>query len=572
MDDKMNDIIFIIAVIFICIIAIIFIQSFRKNNNPIKNITRDKTQNTLINKVSNKTATHKTNNEINVNTSFLQLFKDKCKSKTADNTIALKVYRNNNWINITYKQYYKNCIKFAASFNKNCENSIIGIIGTNSPILYYTYLGAMLSGGIPIILSNIIKKYNIETLEHIINNSNIKIILVEDIEIINILNKIKNNPIELIITYQPITNISSNIPIISYIDFTNNVSQKEINTFKPNLNKFDEIATLIYPFEYINKQENNIPITYNNILHNISNIYKTNILNLDHENIMSCLNLNNTTHQIFEIFLPILSDSCVWFPDKNCLFTSNNFIKNFKKINPSVLHCDENIYNLVHNDINKHSIFDIFFNSNKYLTCIKTTILLNIPNTYLLTPNTIHLYGLNNTGIFAYDLTDATTTNTTNTNILNIGKLMDNYKIKLNAENIISIKNGYDKNYMTTNIKGSINTQQEINIINDNENILYFNNNKYDLELLEISLKTDLLCIINDLQYVLIHKSDNVLYCVICYTKELSKDIQKNINKLIKNYNISKYLIYNTEFVIGKEITTDNKLRRKYILNRMEFE
>ena len=327
-DDDNNDT-FIIAVIVIWIIIFILFKKYKNGFFTSKNIKED---NIVISKSSNI--------KINTNKTILQIFKNISSNEYRDNT-ALKIYRDTIWATITFKQYYDNCIRFATALNKNCITKCnVGIIGFNCPAWFYCYFGTMMaSNGLPI---GIYSTSSSEIIEHIINECNIRVLLLEDEKQLDKIKKIKNTNLELIIMYsKPPNDYIIDIPIISFVEFMNNVNKIEIQNFNITLPSLDDIATIIYTSGTTNNLPKGVEVSHSMIINLLSSIMieiNNSDLNISmgEERFVSYLPLNHIAGQLMDLYLPIVIGGSVWFADKNALKTETSLINTLTTARPTI--------------------------------------------------------------------------------------------------------------------------------------------------------------------------------------------------------------------------------------------
>ena len=253
----------------------------------------------------------------------------KYNSKKYPNNIALKVNNGkNNWKNITYSQYYENVINFAQSTNYWLGSHVnIGIMGCNSPGLFYSYLGSMVNGGFAIGLpiNRLEKVY-----EKIISDNNIELLIIESDEQLNKLSTINISNIKLIVYYSPISKSTIKkfkIPVFSMGVFMN---EKTTEIIMPKIN---DVATILY--------NNNIGVvmTHKNIMYSINKILdciknKSELKVFEFEQILSYIPFNNILAQYIDIYLAITSISTVTLADKHGLHKSINKI--LHKVKPTI--------------------------------------------------------------------------------------------------------------------------------------------------------------------------------------------------------------------------------------------
>jgi long-subunit acyl-CoA synthetase (AMP-forming) len=240
--------------------------------------------------------------------------------------IALKT-KINKWNSITYKEYYESVVEFSESLNYWINPNVnVGIIGSNSSGWVYAHLGCMMNGGISV---GINQESDPMIFEYILEDANIQVLVVEDNTQLKKIKNIDLKNVKTIIYYSPIKpKILKNfkIPVVSMGSF---VTKRKKNITKPTLNN---IATLIY------NTQNGVVITHKNIMSTVSNTF--NILNsndsqftIGNEQLISYLQLNNITTQLFDIYIPIMTLSTVWFAHKNSEYELSSLLQ---KVHPTI--------------------------------------------------------------------------------------------------------------------------------------------------------------------------------------------------------------------------------------------
>lgn len=252
--------------------------------------------------------------------------------------IALKIKdgksgNTTKWKSVDYLTYYKNCIGFAQSLNYWLGTHVnVAILGFNSPGWFYSHLGCMLNGGTPI---GLYPSSNKNMCKQILDNSNAKVLVVEDDSQLQKFVGMKMSNIQLIIYYSPISEKmidKFSMPVLSMGNF---MSEKN-NSKLPKV-KLSDTATLIYTSGTTGISKG-VMITHKNIMVSVKRVLlllqlKSSIGFLSQENFISYLPLNHITAQFTDIYLPIITLSKVWFADKNALKTT--LIDTLKDVRPT---------------------------------------------------------------------------------------------------------------------------------------------------------------------------------------------------------------------------------------------
>ena len=544
-----NDILFVICVI---VITAIFYYLIRKHREYSK-----------INKgIDNKTKTIIDNNFAGGDKSLtiLEIFKNIAFNKNK-NIIAFKVYRDTIWSPTTYREYYNGCVRFALSLIKNCGNNIyIGILGHNSPAWIYTYLGTMMANSISIPINH--KNMNNETINRIIMENKISVLVVENS--FQLKKIIINDYVKIIIMYSPINNDdvmyckNININLISFVDFINNIDISEINNFSSNIMlKHDkyQTATIIYDDmgEISNEIINVTPIkiSYCNIYYSLN--YFTNCAkNKLGSKYVSYLPLYKIINQIMDIFLPIVTNGCIWFTNEISNNSIDYLIETLIVAKPTLFIGTPFIWNEIKKKMNSFLSITKFIIPtqlilkkiglcNSKLNILYYPMYLNInKNDYLIPNININMaYGLTETtGLIAID-----------------NEMLNNIKIKITngliyvKSNVVSIGKSLD--WLNTGINGTYSNKNKL-LIGKNDIIMlsdYTYINPLPIEKMYMEKYNDII-----LNIVIVGKND--LRALIVFKNKNNK------NNIIKDI---KYINIENKFRIGKELTNNLNIRRSYI-------
>jgi len=536
---------------------------------------------------------------------------------------AMKVYRNDTWLNITYEDYYSNSIQFATALTKNCgKNCVVGLLGCNSPAWYYTYWGTIISEGTTI---GIDMGESFDKIKYIIKNTNINVVLIDDVkqlDKIKELSKDEINNLELIVTY---TNINDSdyingIHIVSFNDLINNVDKDEINEFISTIdttNTQTQVPTIICTNDNSNNGIKKISISQQNIISTLANIidmFNDSDLNItiENERFLSYLPLNNMTTQMFDIYMPLTLGGTIWFADRSSM-TKKSILKTIKRVNPTIFIGTPHIWNNIANKIDM--TVDKYGKVGKYIKpFIKTKITSQLglneckycATTKMLSDDTYD--ELNNINIFVYNMCCMDEicgimslclpySNTTHYDkIGSSGKIMSKLKIKINKDGEILAKGpmlfleydgDYDKTIKAIDNKGWFYTGHLGTIDIDNYLYItgqkdeYIENSKNNIiypKPIEEQIKDTLSFIDNVI--ILNGEGKNNLTVVITLHHKIKNNSEidtlvklliDEINDTIpKPFKLNKWHICNDKFRIGKELTPNKKLRRKYINQKYE--
>lgn len=242
-------------------------------------------------------------------------------AKQYPDKIALKQKNKSKvWNDISYEEYYKNVERFACAVRNFIGPNInTAIMGFNSPGWFYAHLGCMMNGGISVGLYTTSTK---EICEYIFQNTNIRLLVVEDSSQLEKFVDCDLGKIEMIIYYAPIDkNLAKkfSIPLVSIGSLT---KLKKITT----LPKSHDIATIIYTSGTTGAPKG-VTLTHENIMLNLRSMLqmmrtKSSVQFNCNEQFVSYLPLNHIAAQMMDIYVPIGLSGTVWFADKNALKSS----------------------------------------------------------------------------------------------------------------------------------------------------------------------------------------------------------------------------------------------------------
>jgi long-chain-fatty-acid--CoA ligase ACSBG len=577
---------FIILIIILMIIRYLYNKSSINTHNitvPIKIDNNDGVQKIIYDFINKKKYKNYTI------LSLLQYISKKYPKK-----IALKVKQNSKWKSTSYLEYYNHTLDFAESIREWIGSKInVGIFGSNSKGWFYAHMGAMLNGGSSI---GIYPTSTSAICEYIINDAQIELLVVEDDTELKKLIGLNIKSVKLIVYYAPISTDminKFNIPVISMGNFV--TKRSKLDTY-PTL---DDVATIIYTSGTTGMPKGAI-ITHKNIM---TSLYQTISLiknksfinNIHHEQFISYLPLSHIAAQLMDIYIPIITVSTVWFAQKDALKTSLN--NTLLEVKPTIFigvpRVWEKIVDNVQTELNntgiKGSFAKTFMPSSivKELGLHKCKLLMNIAAPL---SNSSYNY-LQSLGLILYNcygMSETTGPISMSLPGLNksgsVGSPM--MPIMISAESEIMVKGdnlfmGYVGEKNTSVNKDGWFLTGDLGII-DSEGFLYITGRKKELIItaggenispapIENMLKDKLG---KYFEYIIV-VGDNKKFLSVLF---ISSEKYNNITHLIENaiddinkiaispvHTIKKWLIINTKFKIGNEITPTLKLRRLYI-------
>lgn len=625
-----NDDIFIIAIVVVWIILYFILSkknrqlNITKTNTTVNKIKQNSPPNKMGQPVkqsdkNNKIINNKKIDRLNTNKSILHSFKI-ISNKYKDN-IALKVYRDTNWIEVTYKQYYQNCLRFATSLEKNCGKGNVGIIGFNSPAWFYSYLGTLLCHSIPVGIYNTSSP---EIIEHIIDECKIKVVVLEDSVQLDKFKLISNKDLKLIIMYATPTEEQlklgekMGIQIVSFVEMMNNVGKVELKDFKPNLEQNEtKVATIIYTSGTTNMYPKGVEITYGNIINSLSStVNEINQSQLDvkmgEERFVSYLPLNHIAAQLMDIYMPIVTAGCVWFANKSALKTGSSLIDTLTSAKPTIFIGIPRVWEKIVEGIESNLNYGILSPLVKTITPCNLILKkiglnkskLNITSTAPMSENArdkLLKYGINlydaygmseTTGLVSISLPGQQKPGS-------VGKVMCGLKLKLAPDDEILIKGdsifekyrnqpeetlkAFDRDgWFCTGDLGKLDANGFLYIVGRKKEIIIGSGGENIAPVpIEEKLKDNLDCaehvvVIGNkrkfLSVLIVLKKDTLTKYI--KTKKMRNKINKQIDIALERTNrtcpnnaskIQKYVVLNNTFTINKEITGTLKLRRSYI-------
>lgn len=607
-----DDMIFITTVIVLWLIIYVVAINY-KNNEYIDN---------LINKINIKNIIKDKSKE-NSECYMIDKIKDdnvidffKTYSVNYRLVSALRVYRDKTWLNITYDDYYNNSIQVATALAKNCgKNCVVGLLGCNSPAWYYAYWGAIISEGITV---GIDTRESINKIKHIINSTNINVLVIDDVEQLDKIQKLNKDEVknlELIITYTKLSDIDevNGIHIVSFNDLITNVNGEEMGEFISALDTTNintSVATIICAHDNDNNDIKKIAITHKNIISTLTSLIKMiNESDLDveieKERFISYLPINNMTIQIFNIYLPIIMGGTVWFADRRSMM-KKSLLKTIKQVEPTILVGTPQIWNNI-----SDKTYDITQQYGMFSNYIKPFVKSKIKEQiglhkckYCLTTRLLNedVYDeLNQININVHNMCSVDETCGMMSlqlphfdvkyldKIGSCGKIISKLKIKIDKDGeiltkgpqlFLEYKDDYEKTTKLVDKNGWYHTgyigvidvdnylyvtgQKDEYIVNSNDDIIYpkpiETKIKETFEFIEDVIVTN-------------NGKNNLTMLITLKTKIKNKNIDDVLNIVVeeindmvpKPFNLKKWHILDNKFRVGKELTPNKKLRREYI-------
>lgn len=503
------------------------------------------------------------------------------------------------WKSVDYLTYYKNVAGFAQSLNYWLGNNInVAILGFNSPGWFYAHLGCMLNGGTPV---GLYPTSTSKICKQILDNSDTKVLVVEDDSQLEKFVGMKIPNIQLIIYYAPISDKMINKFTMPVLSMGNFMSEKNISPFPKT--KLKNVATLIYTSGTTGVPKG-VMITHKNIMTSIKRILtliqtKSSISSLSQEDFLSYLPLNHITAQFMDMYIPIITLGKVWFADKNALKTSLK--DTLQQVRPTCFVGVPRVWEKIHEQINegikKEGIKGQFVHSfmpTKILEKIgldrcKYALSAGAP---LLTSTlyffeTLGLqindnYGLSETcGPISISVPNFFKPGSVGYPIMGI-KIEKDGEILVKGDNLFTGYYGNKKENSQAFTKDGWFKTGDLGKL-DQDGFLYITGRKKDIIVTAGGENISPIPIENELSEHLKQYFDNIivigdklkfLSVLLASPKKLPPDINKIIETAINETNklaqsnastIKKFLIINDKFSIGNELTPTMKIKRDYI-------
>lgn len=482
---------------------------------------------------------------------------------------ALKIKNGKDgWKEITYSTYYKNIQNFAYALNYWLgPKANIAIIGSNCPGWVYSHLGCMLNGGSS---TGIYASSTTKMCKSILKNSNAELLVVDGEKQLEKFIDIDLYSIKMIIYYTPVkekTVAKFKIPVISMGNFVEQ-QNKSNSEFKPEM---DDIACVYDGHEMTHGEITN---SLRQIMKLI--ITKSTVHHLSEEQIISYLPLNHSIVQIFDIYMPIVTLSTVWFASTNVIKPSSNYAYDkdilaalMTEIKPTIFIGMANIWENFMDIFESSGSFaktfspwkmleDIGLGSCKLAFSFFNTMMDNVKSSFdSIGLNVFEIYGINKYGPISMSLPGLN-------RIGSVGAPL--MPVKISKTNEIMVND----NLPTWDI-GKLDNDGFLYIIGKKKHMITMNEQQFSPVSLENILKRELGKYFEHIIVTMKNKKIVVLLKVYI-DKQLPSNINNiveiEINKIKSICEIKKWKIIKNKFKIGNELLASLKLNREFIANK----
>jgi len=490
---------------------------------------------------------------------------------------ALKI-KNKDWKTISYQTYFDNVVKVAECINCWLGDEVrVAIMGFNSPGWIYAHLGCMLNNGISI---GIHQNSTPEICEYIINDSKAELLIIDDDVQLEKLDNINLGLIKLIVYYSPIKKKELveklaeklKIPILSMGNFM--IKRNKID----NLPTLNHVCMIAYTSGTTGHPKGVI-ITHKNIMSSVMNVInsmkRSSIKNFVEEQYISHLPLNQITTQMFDIYLPICTIGTVWFANKKSLMSMISNIKptvfiGNKKVWQNICHDVQNsgmITNLTKFVYPKMILEKIGFDKCKIPIVINETLDDNTKNYFDKMGLKLYtIYGMTETtGITSISLPTMDKLGSVGIPVMKVN-FTDSGEILVKGDNLFS---GYTNSEKS--IKNSWFNTNDLGIL-DKDGYLCVIGRKDDLidDIMPQLIEDQFQELLGQyFEYILVNRNKKLL---LITSNKLPDNIESIVKSCMDSYNkyntlgikytIVKWNIINKKLKIGKELTSDLKIRR----------
>ncbi|RNA00070.1 long-chain-fatty-acid-- ligase ACSBG2 [Brachionus plicatilis] len=254
--------------------------------------------------------------------SIYTMFKNLIDENPFHYALAYKKNLNDDWIKITFNDYWKMCHRAAKSFIQLGlqPSECVCILGFNAPQWFIAHLGAIIAGGVG---CGIYTTNSVEQIEFILKDCKAKIVVVENAALLKkVVNCSKSLEISKIIQY---SGEVENTHVLSWNEFMEHgidVCDSDLSfrekTLAPN-----KCASLIYTSGTTGNPKAAM-ISHDNITYLVRYMCGASFLKKYEERFISYLPLSHIAAQLLDIFAPLNLGITVYFAQPDALKGSLN--------------------------------------------------------------------------------------------------------------------------------------------------------------------------------------------------------------------------------------------------------
>lgn len=197
----------------------------------------------------------------------------------------------------------------------------VGIMGFNHPVWFIINMAIIKAGGV---VAGMYTTNSAETCEHIINDSNSKIVFVETEEHVDrLIETAEKTDLKAVVCWGPVSSHKATpfelwswddfIAISSLMELGDDL-QHRIHALSPN-----KCSTLIYTSGTTGPPKG-VMLSHDNILWTTASVLRTvNIDDTSSERVVSYLPLSHVAAQMVDIYMPLFTGGCTWFSHPSAL-------------------------------------------------------------------------------------------------------------------------------------------------------------------------------------------------------------------------------------------------------------
>jgi long-chain-fatty-acid--CoA ligase ACSBG len=276
--------------------------------------------------------------------STISLFESAVEGDGADVTaLAVKRPGDDKWTKWTYREYLDDVRTVAKAFIKLGLKSRGGvtIIGFNSPEWFMAHLGTIFANAIP---AGIYQTNNAEACKHIATDCKANIVIVEDEKQLEKFLQFKDELTHLkaIVQYSGTPTVEGVLSWTELMDVGRIESDAELNKRKAET-AVNRCCMLVYTSGTTGLPKG-VMLSQDSVTFVIRSVHET--YELGRERIVSYLPLSHVAACMMDIHHPILSQSTVYFADKNAL--KGSLVETLKEVRPTHLLAVPRVWEKIH--------------------------------------------------------------------------------------------------------------------------------------------------------------------------------------------------------------------------------